>query len=131
MSMRLVMEISGARAVVAGGTECGGRIRAARIVGERNTREPVRRNGTRPGLGRDSVGRERKFDSHRYFGPLGLGITLLNRWGARWSLLAGPGRGGATVARIAKAAAGLGFCRVRPSFQQAINGAQPGRPVRV
>src|SRR5690242_5746111 len=66
MSMRLVMEISGARATAAADTRCGGRIGAARIVGEKLARGPVRRNGrkTTAVLGRDSVERVRKFDSH-------------------------------------------------------------------
>src|SRR5262245_60784012 len=66
--MRLVMEISGARAVAAADTRCGLRIRAARIVDGRQAREPVRRNGHRAqgALGWDSVERMRKFDSHCY-----------------------------------------------------------------
>src|SRR5580765_3991096 len=66
ISMRLVMEISGARAAAATDMKCGWRIGAARIVDESQAREPVRRNGLKTWsvLGRDSVGWERKFDSH-------------------------------------------------------------------
>src|SRR5665213_1515584 len=65
ISMRLVMKVSVARA--AGGTVCGGQ--AARMVGGKGAREPVRRNGhfTHEVGGRDSVGREHKFASHCYF----------------------------------------------------------------
>src|SRR5437868_314774 len=67
MSMRLVMEISRAHAIAAGGTTCGGQIRAAQIVGEGQARKPVRRNSqlTQEVLG--SVGRERKSGRHGYF----------------------------------------------------------------
>src|SRR6476619_6417061 len=70
MSMRLIMEFSGARAIVAGGTECGGQIRAARIVDGKGTRDPIRRNGQRlhTVFGRYSVEWKRKIDSHWYFG---------------------------------------------------------------
>src|SRR3954470_12426429 len=77
ISMRLVMEFSGARAIVAGGTVCGGQVRAARVVDGKDTREPIRRNGQRQALGRNSVGRERKSDSHSVLlGPGAKGITL-------------------------------------------------------
>src|ERR1700722_16715323 len=68
ISMRLVMKVSGARAGFAGGTVCGGQGGAARIVGGKGAHEPVRRNGHFiPEVGgRDSVGRERKFDRHCY-----------------------------------------------------------------
>src|ERR1700748_25564 len=59
MSMRLVMEISGARAHWA--AVMGGRKEAARSVRDENTRKPVRRNGH---WDRDSVGGQRKSDSH-------------------------------------------------------------------
>src|SRR5215469_10551963 len=59
MSMRLVMEISGARAHWAAGY--GGRKEAARIVSGKNRHKPVRRNGHGD---RDSVGRQRNSDSH-------------------------------------------------------------------
>src|SRR5476649_1720380 len=73
ISMRLVMKVSGARAMMTGGTVCGGQVGAARMVGGREARKPVRRNGqlTHTVLGRDSVGRERKSDSHCYFRALG------------------------------------------------------------
>src|SRR5450432_2158984 len=69
ISMRLVMEFSWTRAIAAGGTLCGGQERAARMVGGKQARGPHRRNGqqTHKVLGRDSVGRERKFHSHSYF----------------------------------------------------------------
>src|SRR5476649_1611775 len=69
ISMRLVMKISGARACLAGGTACGGQEEAARIVGERKARDPIRRNSprTQKVLGGNSVGWERKFVSHCYF----------------------------------------------------------------
>src|ERR1700742_2876729 len=67
MSIRLVMEISGARARVAGGTPCGGapigKELAARMERGGEARVPFRRNGHKD---RDSVGKERKFDSHCY-----------------------------------------------------------------
>src|SRR4029077_12113503 len=68
ISMRLVMEISGARAVAAADTTCGRQEKAARIVDGRKAREPERRNGHRAqrALGWDSVERMRKFDSHCY-----------------------------------------------------------------
>jgi len=39
------MEVSCARAWIAGGTVCGGQERAARIVVEKQARKPVCRNG--------------------------------------------------------------------------------------
>src|SRR5215471_6050503 len=59
MSMRLVMEISGARAHWA--AKSGGRKEAARIVCGKNRRKHIRRNGHGD---RESVGRQRKSDSH-------------------------------------------------------------------
>src|SRR5258705_13701626 len=64
MSMRLVMIFSGARAIVAGGTECGGHIRAARIVDGTGTRDPIRRNGQRLHTVLGHVGGERKVYRH-------------------------------------------------------------------
>jgi hypothetical protein len=65
------MEISGARARVAGGTSCDGpsigKQLAARIERVGKARLAFRRNGQED---RDSVGKERKFDSHGYYtGP--------------------------------------------------------------
>jgi hypothetical protein len=61
------MEISGARARVAGGTPCDGppigKQLAARIERGGKARVPFRRNGHED---RDSVGKVRKFDSHGY-----------------------------------------------------------------
>jgi hypothetical protein len=86
MSMRLVMEISGAHA--AAGTTSGGQEKAARIVDGRKARKPIRRNGhkTEMVLGWDSVGQMRKFDSHDYGWALGARRSyLLGRWGPRLS----------------------------------------------
>src|SRR3954469_21614120 len=68
ISIRLVMEISGARAGLTGGTACGGSERTARIVDGKQWREPVRRNGrwAQGALCRNSVGWERKSDRHCY-----------------------------------------------------------------
>jgi len=54
------MIFSGARAIVAGGTECGGHIRAARIVDGTGTRDPIRRNGQRLHTVLGHVGGERR-----------------------------------------------------------------------
>src|ERR1700742_4006690 len=68
ISMRLVMEISGARAGLTGDTACGGALKAARIVDGKHGRDPIRRNGpwAQEALGRNSVGWERKSDRHCY-----------------------------------------------------------------
>src|SRR3954469_6673792 len=71
--MRLVMEVSWARTSGAGGTKCGGQVRAARCDGGKKVRKPIRRNGHRD---RDSVRRAREFVSHCYFGrPLAVGLA--------------------------------------------------------
>jgi hypothetical protein len=64
------MKVSIAHAIAAGGTVCGGQVGAARIVGGKKARKPIRRNGHFiPEVGdRDSVGGGRKFVSHCYFG---------------------------------------------------------------
>src|SRR6201996_2350920 len=119
ISMRFVMEFSGARAHWA--AVMGGRKEAARYVSGRNTRKPVRRNGHRD---RDSVGRQRKSDSHvtRAAGRQAfesepekrhLSAFVAERWA-----LSGAARSPAGIARACRRS----FCRVPAGFQQAING---------
>src|SRR5258706_9886475 len=127
MSMRLVMRVSGARAIGAGGTTCGGQERTARIVDGKQARKPIRRNGqlTQKVWGRDSVGGERKSDSHCYFvapfrdlGPKELPDGPLGSRSSRGI----PGRTrAARQPRESQDAAGRTFCRVPAGFQQAIN----------
>jgi len=125
MSMRLVMEFSGARANVAGGTVCGGLERAARIGGGKDARKPIRRNGLKD---RDSVGGERKLDNHCYFRAHGSERTWSQRDYLKGPLCSRCSRGLPGLVRAARqpreslGAAGRRFCRVPPRFQQAING---------
>src|SRR3954470_12444010 len=64
ISIRLVMEISGARA--AGSTQCGGV--AARIDGGKQVRGPIRRNGQGLELVQGRKEWERKSGRHGHFG---------------------------------------------------------------
>jgi hypothetical protein len=119
--MRLVMGVSGARAIGAGGTTCGGQERTARIVEGKQARKPIRRNGQRTHKVLSHIGGKRKFDRHGYFWAIWPKELPDGPLGSRWSRGI-PGRiRAARQPRESLEAAGRTFCRVPIGFQQAIN----------